>query len=258
MLRDGSNDTNDTTWAGDGKRHTWQDIDRELRAHAKRRGRIDSDEARLLCSASRLEIWRELGKASLLEYLEAVLGYGPRAAGERVRVALALDELPELADALASGELSYSAIRELTRVATPAKQREWLDFARGKNLRQIEDKVAQHKKGDKPTDRPSPDLRPRVVRFEVRPATFALLRQAQQVLADERGHMLDDDALVAAMCNAVLSGGEDNDVKRAKFQTLTVACPSCDYAAQDGAGARVPIGAADRERAECDAQRIAI
>jgi hypothetical protein len=175
-----------------------------------------------------------------------------------VRVALALDELPDLAAALASGELSYSAIRELTRVATPAKQREWLDFARGKNLRQIEDKVAQHKKGDKPTDRPSPDLRPRVVRFEVRPATFALLRQAQQVLADDRGHMLDDDALVAAMCNAVLAGGEDNDVKRAKFQVLTVACPSCEYAAHEGAGVRVPIGAADRERAECDAQRIAI
>ena len=48
MLRDGSNDTNDTTWAGDRKRHTWQDIDRELRAHAKRRGRIDSDDPRTL------------------------------------------------------------------------------------------------------------------------------------------------------------------------------------------------------------------
>jgi hypothetical protein len=245
-------------WTGDGKRHTWQDIDRELRAFAKRRGRIDSDEARLLCSASRLEIWRELGKASLLDYLEEVLGYGPRAAGERVRVALALDELPELAEALASGELSYSAIRELTRIAKPSSQREWRDYARGKNLRQIEDKVAQHKKGDRPTDRPSPDLRPRVLRLEVRPATFALWRQVQQVLADERGGMLDDDALVAAIANAYLAGGSDRDIKRAKFQTLTVACPSCEYTAQEGAGVRVPIGAADRERAECDAQRIAV
>ena len=62
----------------------------------------------------------------------------------------------------------------------------------------------------RPIDR-SPDLRPRVVRFEVRPATFALLRQAQQVLADERGMHLDDDALVAAMCGAVLDGGGADD-----------------------------------------------
>src|SRR5258706_3101283 len=220
MLRDGSNDTNDTTWTGDGKRHTWQNIDRELRAFAKRRGRIDSDEARLLCSASRLEIWRELGKATLLEYLEEVLGYSPRAATERVRVALALDELPDLAEALASGELSYSAIRELTRVATPATQSDWRKDARGKNLRQIEDKVSQHKKGDKPTDKPHPDLRPRVVRFEVRPATFALLRQVQQVLANERGRMLDDDALIAAMCNAVLAGADDGEVDLPKNQAL--------------------------------------
>ena len=133
------------------------------------------------------EIWRELGKATLLEYLEDALGYGPRAASERVRVALALDELPELAQTLACGELSYSAIRELTRVATPGTEVEWRDHARGKNLRQIEDKVAFHRRGDRPTDRPTLEPRSRVVRFEVRPATFAMLRQVQQVLADERG-----------------------------------------------------------------------
>jgi hypothetical protein len=255
MLRDGSIDTNDNTWTGDGRRHTWRDIDRELRALAKRRGRLDAEEARLLCSVARIEVWRELGKASLLEYLEEVLGYGPRAASERVRVAIALDELPDLAEALASGELSYSAIREITRVAVPATQREWRDDARGKNLRQIEQMVSERKKGDKPTDPPSPELRPRVVRFEVRPATFALLRQVQQVLADERGAMLDDDALVAAMCDAVLAGGgEDNT--RAKFQVLTVTCPSCKHAAQEGAGVRVAVGPADRDRAECDAQRV--
>src|SRR5260221_14455650 len=141
MLRDGAIDTNDNTWTGDGKRHTWQDIDRELRALAKRRGRMDAEEAQLLCGAVRIEVWRELGKASLLENLEEVLGYGPRAAGERVRVALALDELPDLPEALASGQLSYSAARELTRGATPATEPDWREHARGNNLRQIEDKV---------------------------------------------------------------------------------------------------------------------
>src|SRR5438067_8019407 len=41
------------------------------------------------------------------------------AARERVRVARALGTLPRLAQALARGELSYSKVRALTRVATP-------------------------------------------------------------------------------------------------------------------------------------------
>ena len=46
------------------------------------------------------------------------VGLAPGAARERVRVARALATLPRLADALARGELSYSKVRALTRVAT--------------------------------------------------------------------------------------------------------------------------------------------
>jgi hypothetical protein len=257
MLRDGSIIDNDT-WTGDGKRRSWRDIDRDLRALAKRRGRIDSEEAILLSSVARLEVWRELGKASLHEYLEDVLGYGPRAASDRVRVAIALDQLPDLAEALASGELAYSAIRELTRVAVPETQAEWRAAARGKSLRQIEESVAQRQKGDRPSDRPNPDLKPRIVRFEVRPATYALLRQTQQALAEADGKILDDDALVAAVCTATLAslGSDAEDSDGARFQILTVICDACKQGFQEGAGVRVPIDTADRECAECDAQRI--
>ena len=95
-----------------GERRSWQDIDRELRALAKRQRALDAEEAILLCAVVRREIWRQLGKASLLEYLEEVLGYGPKAAKERVRVAMALDELPMLHAALENGEQSYSAVVE--------------------------------------------------------------------------------------------------------------------------------------------------
>ena len=247
----------ESTWMGDGKRPDWKQIDRGLRELATRRGALDLEEAQLLCVAVRIEVWRELGKATLLEYLEEVLGYGPRAAQDRVRVALALDDLPVLADALACGELSYSAIRELTRVATPITQTEWRDEARGKNLRQIEDIVAGRKKGDGPRDPVDPDLRPRGLYFEVRPATLALLRQAQQVLAGERGMQLDDDALIAALCNAVLGGGgSEDDSGRAKYQVMTLLCESCKQGWVDAGGRRFAIEPADVERAECDAQWI--
>ena len=176
--------TNDVCGAMAGVDATprWKLIDRQLRTIAKRRGALDCDEAMLLCEASRHEVWRRVGNASLIEYLEEVLGYGPKTARERIRIATALDEMPELADALASGELSYSAVRELTRVATRETEREWIDAVRGKNLRQVEALVGKHQRGDRPTDPEDPSLAPRVVSFRVRPATLELLRQVQRQL----------------------------------------------------------------------------
>ncbi|HEX2690362.1 MAG TPA: DUF222 domain-containing protein, partial [Kofleriaceae bacterium] len=105
------------------------------RAIGKRRAALDADEARWLREAEALQIWRPLGMVSVLDYLERALGYAPRTAQERLRVARALGTLPELTTALASGELAFSAVRELTRVATPTTEASWLAAARGKNLR---------------------------------------------------------------------------------------------------------------------------
>jgi len=59
------------------------------------------------------------GFRSCAAWLTWRVGLAPGAAREHVRVARALGTLPQLAAALARGELSYSKIRELTRVATP-------------------------------------------------------------------------------------------------------------------------------------------
>ncbi|HEY1551051.1 MAG TPA: HNH endonuclease [Kofleriaceae bacterium] len=234
----------------------WKEIDRELRALAVRRCALDAEEARLLAIAVQIEVWRSLGKASLHEYLEEVLGYSPRQASERVRIATALDDLPELARALAAGELHFSAVRELTRVATRTTEQAWIDDAHGKNLRQIEQAVAGRRRGDRPDDPADPDLVARPIRFDVRPATLALLRQAQQALEAERGERLDDDALISALCNAVLGGWCDDESGRAKHQIMISKCDSCAAAWQDGAGSKQPLDAADLARAECDAQRV--
>src|ERR1700754_2908390 len=140
MLREANADTTgEQSWAYHGRVASpdWRTVDRELRKIAKRRAALDAEEARWLREAEQCQIWRELGMVSALDYLERVLGYSPRAAQERLRVARALGELPVLTNALAHGQLPYSAVRELTRVATPATERAWCDAAAGKNLRQI-------------------------------------------------------------------------------------------------------------------------
>jgi len=157
----------------------WRTVDRALRDISVRRAALDADEARWLREAEALQIWRPLGMVSALDYLERVLGYAPRTAQDRLRVARALGALPRLTAALAGGALPFSAVRELTRVATPPTEARWVAAATGKNLRQIEELVADHRPGDRPDDPPNPrrartrsgsSSRPRPSRSCARPA----------------------------------------------------------------------------------------
>jgi hypothetical protein len=248
------------TWAPDARQSDqldWKAIDRALRSIRRRRAALDAEEARWMREAERLEIWRPLGMVSMLDYLERVLGHAPRTAQDRLRVARALGDLPQLTAALTAGALTFSAVRELTRVATPATEASWLATATDKTLRQIEDLVADHRPGDRPEDPPAPEARTHGVRFELSAETFALLRQARSVLDDEHGTHVSDDAFVAALCGAVLDGAPRAEpTGRAKFQIAVTVCQRCRQGWQEGAGAQVAIGGAAVDRALCDAQHI--
>ncbi len=98
----------------------YQELDRlgdeiaELSAH------LDAATARLLDLIREFDArggWNS-GFSSCAAWLSWRVGLDLGAARERVRVARALGVLPLLAQALASGELSYAKVRALTRVAT--------------------------------------------------------------------------------------------------------------------------------------------
>jgi hypothetical protein len=235
----------------------WRVVDRALREIAARRAALDAEEARWLREAEELQIWRQLGMVSALDYLERALHYSPRTAQDRLRVARALGSLPELTAALADGRLSHSAVRELTRVATPATEAAWLSEAIGKNLRQVEGMVAHHRPGDGPDDPPDPEAQTHVVRFELSAETYALLRQTRVVLDDEHGTNLSEDAFVTALCSTVLDGAPSAEpTGRAKFQIAMTVCERCRKGWQEGAGAQIVVEDAAVERALCDAQHI--
>src|SRR6266576_2564356 len=93
-------------------------VDRRLREYARHRSALDAAEALDLVRAEQFKLYALVGCSSHYGYMERVLGYGPHVARERMRVARALVRLPATTAAMARGELSYSAVRELTRVAT--------------------------------------------------------------------------------------------------------------------------------------------
>ena len=69
------------------------------------------------------------GFRSCAHWLSWRTGIALGAAREKVRVARALPELPRISEAMRGGALSYSKVRALTRVATPANEGELLEFA---------------------------------------------------------------------------------------------------------------------------------
>src|SRR5258705_1373148 len=215
-------------------------VHRTLQRIVKARGALDMQEAAALRDAKRLGIWRSYGYASLVEYLEMELGYPARAALDRLRVANVIETLPQIAAALDNGEVPFSKGRELVRVATPETEGDWLAAIKDKNTRQVEAMVAEHHEGDLPTDPPDPSLRRQVLRYDVKPETYALMRQVQQILDKETGGRLDDDALIRNLCRRVIDGDGAARTK-APYQVSVTVCSDCRRGWQDGGGLTVPM-----------------
>jgi hypothetical protein len=106
----------------------------ELSAH------LDAATARLLDLIREFDArggWNT-GFCSCAAWLTWRVGLDRGAARERVRVARALGTLPRLAQALARGDLSYSKVRALTRVATPESEERLLAVGRAGTAEHVE------------------------------------------------------------------------------------------------------------------------
>ena len=234
-----------------------EQVHRRLKRIVKARGALDMQEAAALREADALRVWRHFGYSSLVEYMEMEMGYTPRAAIERLRVAKAIEELPLIADAMEQGDLSFSAARELTRVATPETETQWLEASNEKNLRQVEELVSGHKQGDKPSDPVDPKLRKKTLRYdEIDPETVALIREAKLILERECGDRLDDNAFLRSLARMVIEGGAATERTRAPYQIAIIVCEQCRRGWQNGSGLSVEMSPAALEVALCDAQHI--
>ena len=68
------------------------------------------------------------------------------AAREKVRVAHALKQLPQISASYATGELSFSKVRAVTRIADPENENELLDIARHATAAQVEKLVRGYRR----------------------------------------------------------------------------------------------------------------
>ena len=233
---------------------SWRRAHEELVRLSVKRAGLDFEEGRWLLRAFRSGAHRELGYGSFHKYTERLFGYGPRLTQEKLRVAEALEALPETAAELKAGTLSFSAVRELTRVAVPATEREWLGAARGRTVREVEELVSGHRPGSRPGDGPDASARRHVRRFEVSGEALASFREALAKIRREAGEALDDDAAILLLSRSVLEGTRDE--ARSSYQVALTVCERCRQGQQHGRGELVQVSQAAVDMAECDAQHI--
>jgi hypothetical protein len=92
----------------------------------------------LLAEFDRKGGWLVDGHRTCAHWLAHHTGIDLGAAREKVRVARALEALPETRAVMSRGGLSFAKARALTRVATPDTERDLLDYARGASAAGVE------------------------------------------------------------------------------------------------------------------------
>jgi hypothetical protein len=233
----------------------WRQAHTALQQIARKRAVLDVQEAHWLVIARRTRVHIELGFATFLEYMERMLGYGRRVAFERLRVAEKLEDLPETRELLAAGAITYSAVRELTRVAEPDTEHAWLDAIEGKTIREIEDQLSGAAPGDRPDDPRDPTIEKRRWAADLDADVYASILEARRVIEEEHGGALDDNAFVAALCERALRAAPPSD-SRPPYQIALTICERCDRATQDAAGKIIAVAPTVVERARCDAEHL--
>jgi hypothetical protein len=221
-----------------------------------KRAALDAEEGRWLLRAFRAATHVYFGYASFGEYIERLFGLSRRATEEKLRVAGALETLPELAEALRSGKLNWSVVRELSRVAVSETEREWILAARRKTARQVERMVSGLAPGDRPADRRRSELVRHILRLEVGAETLATFREAMKELRKRSDHRLGDDAALLLMAREVLGG--PGDAGRASYQLVVTQCEDCGRGFQHANGELIELDPAIVEMCRCDAQDVPV
>ena len=138
------------------------------------------------------------GFASCAHWLSWRIGLAPGAAREKVRVAHALAKLPRLSEAMQRGAVSYSKVRAVTRVATPATEQALLDVALAGTAAHVEQVVRTWRRVDRAAEQAEDRRRHEsralhtwvdddgmiVVRGRLTPEVGAVLRRALEAALD--------------------------------------------------------------------------
>ena len=174
--------------------------------------------------------WSGDGVCSCAHWLNWKCGISMSAAHDKVRVAHALPRLPKIGEALRTGEVSYSKVRAMTRVATPENEDYLLELARHGTASHMERIVRGYRRATGEAERALAEERhrARTVRYYRDPEGCIVIEARLPVELGERVvsaiesavEALEAEAGASAACDDVPTARDDDPHARWAAEAL--------------------------------------
>ena len=119
-----------------------RELDAMVRGLSRALARHELELSRFMLSFHRADGWRRLGYASEAQYARERLGMSRSSMAARRALALRLERLPLVADALGAGQLGVEAALQIVRVATATTQGAWVTRAQQRTIKHLREEVA--------------------------------------------------------------------------------------------------------------------
>jgi hypothetical protein len=173
--------------------------------------------------------WHLVGARSCAHWLSWRIGWGLPAARERVRVARVLGDLPLIGEALRKGEISYSKVRAITRIASPENEQTLVSYAYHNTAAQVEKVVRFYRNADRTAQAELDEKRQAgrelttfidddgmlVLRGRLSPEQGAVVLKALQLFESDAGHCKQDGEMNATAETSPQSARPSADQRRA-------------------------------------------
>jgi Holliday junction DNA helicase RuvB len=198
------------------------------------------------------------GFNSTPRYGMARFGMSRREARELLAAGKALQDLPLIDDAFAQGELCWSKVRELIKVAVAQHEDRWLELARRLPIDQLTLEVRLAKAGEPPRDRDDrkglPEVRLRLD-TALPPDVYAKIERARRKIEDESGRPLEEWEYQEAAADLVLSLRDDGTIegKTRSDESCYCAVVHADANCVETEDGDLPISPETAEMIACDA-----
>jgi hypothetical protein len=119
-----------------------EELDASVRGLASALAGHELELARRLLRFHRADGWRQCGYATETQYARERLGMSRSSLLAKRALALRLEKLPHVAEALGAGRIGVEAAVQLVRVATPETEAAWVMRARQRTIKHLREEVA--------------------------------------------------------------------------------------------------------------------
>jgi hypothetical protein len=241
------------------------ELDRALESLCQSVRRTEWLMCRYLADMADAGRFRDVGWYSdVVHYARKRFGLGVKSTRERVRIGRALRALPAIEKAFVEDRLSYSRVREVTRVAGPGTEADWLRLARRLPMRELERRVAGAVGAKEVCDEPARVnwRTPEIVELSMRiPAEiWALLQRAMQGARQAAEAPISDAEAIEAVARealAVLTEGVDaTDLGDPRKAVVLYQCKECGVTELETNAGALPLPPHAAERLSAGAKRI--